>query len=267
MVIPVWDDYVSERFEQALQSVQAQRSPLLVVVVDNASKVPLPPLQDASVVRTGTRLTRGEARNLGLSRVATPYVIFWDADDLMLDGTVSFLEAVIGADPTLAAFAMAVLEDPSGRRHRWPRRWVGRIVRWPRLFAILHSTWSLYPSSGPTIIRTELARAVGGYSDADAGEGWCLGVSLAFRGRMGWSERPGQLYRVHSGSTSGRNNTARLARHARLVRHRIRTDSGIPEWARRSLPLLWLGQHAAIAAHLALERQRLRKKHQPAGSA
>jgi hypothetical protein len=163
----------------------------------------------------------------------------------------------------LATFAMAVVEDPSGRRHRWPRRWVGRIVRWPRLFAVLHSIWSLYPSSGPTIIRTELARAVGGYSDADSSEGWCLGVSLAFRGRMGWSERPGQLYRVHTGSTWGQNNAANLARHAAVVRHRIRTDPGIPDWARRSLPLLWLGQRAAIAAHVALERARGLRARQP----
>lgn len=193
---------------------------------------------------------------MGLSRVTTPYVIFWDADDLMLEGTISFLEAAIGADPTLAAFAMAVIEDPSGRRHRWPRHWVSRLVRRPWLFAVLHSIWSLYPSSGPTIIRTELAREVGGYSDADSSEGWCLGVSLAFRGRMGWTERPGQLYRVHPGSTWERNSPVNLARHARAVRERIRSDSSAPQSARRSLPLIWLGQRAAIAAHVGLERLR-----------
>lgn len=262
----MWDDYVSERLEQALHSVRAQTTPSPeIVIVDNASEVPVPPLPGAWVVRAPTRITLGEARNVGLSRVITPYVVFWDADDLMLDGALAFLEAAISAHPAMGAFAMAVVEDPSGKRHRWPRRWVGRLIRAPRQFALLHSIWSLYPSTGATIMRTELARAAGGYGDADSGEDWCLGVSLAFRGRVGWSERPGRLYRVHMGSTWARHTTpADLLAHARAVRERIRSDPGVPEWARRALPLLWLGQHAAIGLHLALKRMR---GHTLAGSA
>lgn len=255
VVIAVWDEYVSERLEQALESVREQRTPPPpIVVIDNASATPLPPLQGACVLCAPRRLTLGAARNLGLTRVDTRYVVFWDADDVMLEGTLTFLEAAILADPTLVAFATAVVEDPSGRRHRWPRRSVGRLVRSPRQFALLDSLWSLYPTTGATIIRTELAREAGGYADADSGEDWCLGVSLAFRGRMGWSERPGRLYRVHPGSTLAQNMAlADLIRHASVVRHRIRTDPGIPNSARRSLPLIWLGQHAAIATHVALE--------------
>ena len=257
IVIPVWDDYVSERLERALHSVRAQSTPPpSIVVVDNASTVPLPPLPGAWVLRAPMRLTLGAARNLGLTRVDTPYVVFWNADDVMLEGALPFLEAAISADPGLVAFGTAVIEDPSGRRHRWPRRWIRGLVRWPRRFAFLHSIWSLYPSTGSTIIRTEFARAAGGYPDADSGEDWCLGVSLAFRGRVGWSERPGRLYRVHHGSTWAQHVPSNLIRHARVVRERIRTDPGIPEWARRALPLLWLGQRAAIAAHLTLSRVR-----------
>jgi glycosyltransferase involved in cell wall biosynthesis len=254
----VWDDYVSERLEQALESVRAQRSPPPpIVVVDNASTVPLPPLPGAWVVRAPTRLTLGEARNLGLMRVETPCVVFWDADDVMLAGTLPFLEAAISADLALVAFATAVVEEHSGKRHRWPRRWIKRLLRSPRRFAFLDSIWSLYPSTGATIIRTDLARAAGGFGDADSGEDWCLGVSLAFRGRMGWSERPGRLYRVHPGSTQSQHMApGDMLRHAGGVRERIRTDPGVPEWARRSLPLLWVGQHAAISAHVALERLR-----------
>lgn len=258
VVIPVWDDYVTDRLQQALESVRAQRTPPPpIVIVDNASTVPLPPLAGAWIVRAPVRLTLGEARNLGLARVSTPYVIFWDADDVMLDGTLSFLEDAVAASPTLAAFAMAVVEDPSGSRHRWPRRWVGRLVRAPRPFALLDSIWSLYPTTGATIIRTELARAAGGYGNSNSGEDWCLGVSLAFRGRVGWTERPGRLYRIHPGSTWAQHmSPADLVNHARAVRERIRTDPGVPEWARRLLPLVWVGQGAAIAAHVARERAR-----------
>ncbi|HEY3945136.1 MAG TPA: glycosyltransferase [Solirubrobacteraceae bacterium] len=267
VVIPVWDDYVSERLEQALQSVRAQSTPPPpVVVVDNASAVPLPTLPGAWVVRAPARLTLGAARNLGLTRVETPYVVFWDADDVMLECTLPFLEAAISDDTGLVAFATAVVEEHSGKRHRWPRRWVKRLLRSPRRFAFLDAIWSLYPSTGSTIMLADAVRAAGGYADADSGEDWCLGVSLAFRGRLEWSERPGRLYRVHPGSTQAQHMApADMLRHARAVRHRICTDPGIPEWARWSLPLLWLGQRAAIAAHVALER--LRKEHQLSGSA
>ena len=267
VVIPVWDDYVSERLEQALQSVRAQQTPPPpVVVVDNASAVPLPTLAGAWVLRAPVRLMLGAARNLGLTQVDTPYVVFWDADDVMLDGTLSLLEAAISADPTVVAVGAAVLEEPSGQRHRWPRRWIKRLVHSRQRFALLNAIWSLYPSTGSTIMRTDAVRAAGGFGDADSGEDWCLGVSLAFRGRIGWSERPGRLYRVHPGSTLAQHMAPDdMLRHARVVRERIRTDPGIPEWARRSLPLLWVGQRAAIAAHRALER--LRKKHQLSGSA
>lgn len=254
VVLAVWDDYVSERLGHALQSIKAQEPATPIVVVDNASAVPLPPLPGASVVRSPQRLTAGAARNLGLTRVQTPYVVFWDADDIMLPRTLAFLQTAI-RDKT--AFATAMLEEPGRKRHRWPRRWIARLIDAPTPFALVDSIWSLYPTTGATIMRTQLVRAAGGYADADAGEDWCLGVSLAFRGGLGWSERPGRLYRVHPESLWAQHmSPADLARHARAVRDRIKTDQGIPEWVRRALPLIWLGQQAAIGAHLGLEQTR-----------
>ncbi len=181
----------------------------------------------------------------------TPYVIFWDADDEMLPGTLDFLQSEIESDRRLAAFGAAIVEDPSGSRHRWPRHWMPALARWPRLFALTDCVWSLYPSTGSTIMQTELARRAGGYGDAESGEDWCLGVSLAFRGRIGWSERPGRIYSLDEGSVWARHMTARhQLDHARTVRLRIREDSGIPAWARRALPLIALAQYAAIAAHV-----------------
>ena len=133
----------------------------------------------------------------------------------------------------------------------------------PRVFALLHCIWSMYPTTGATIMRSEAVRSAGGYGDADTGEDWFLGVSLAFRGRLGWSERPGRVYRVH-----GRSNWARheadvsyQLQHARVVRDRVRSDTGIPGWARKSLALIALGQYGAIAAHaivVAIRRMRRR---------
>ena len=253
VVLTVWDAYVGERLTEAIASLREQSAPVRIVVVDNASDVALPPLRGVDVVRSAQRLTLGAARNLGVSTVTTPYVVVWDADDLMLPGTIAFLESAIGADPGVAAFATAIIEEPSGARHRWPRSWIGSLVGAPPVFAALHAVWSLYPTTGATIMRTALVTAAGGYSDTESGEDWCLGVSLAFRGRIGWSERPGRIYRIHDQSVLARHMTAaHLRRHARAVRARIREDTGVPAWMSVSLPLVALGQYAAIAAHVAI---------------
>src|SRR5262249_28807543 len=125
------------------------------------------------------------------------------------------------------------------------------------VFALVDCIWSLYPSTGATIMRTDLVRRAGGYGDAESGEDWCLGVSLAFRGRIGWSERPGRIYRLDSESVWARHMTARhQIEHARNVRQRIREDPGIAVWARAALPLIAVGQSAAIGAHFLLDELR-----------
>jgi len=252
VLVPVWNEYV-RWLAQAVATVGAQGVAARIVVVDNASDVPLPDLPGVSAVTSPRRLTLGAARNLGLEHVTTPYVVMWDADDTMLPGTLGFLQAAIRSDPRLVAFGTAIVEAPSGRRHRWPRRWVAALARFPAIFALLDCVWSLYPTTGATIMRTELARSAGGYSEAESGDDWCLGVSLAFRGRVGWSERPGRTYRLHPHSVWSRSMTVPdLLRHARAVRERIRSDSGIAGWARAALPLIAVGQYVSILGHVAV---------------
>lgn len=254
VVLPVWDEYVTDWLDRALESVRDQDSAPAIVVVDNASEVAVPVSEGTEVVRSDQRLTRGAARDLGLAHVKTPFVVMWDADDVLLPGTLSFLERAIGSDPRLVAFSAAVVEHASGVRHRWPRRKTLRLLSSPRLFALLHSTWSLYPTTGATIMRTDAVRSAGGFGDAETGEDWFLGVSLAFRGRFGWSERPGRVYRVHARSNWARHEAdlGYQLEHARTVRERIRSDTGIPRWARSLLPLIQFGQYVAIAGHAAV---------------
>jgi len=255
VLIPVWNDY-AQWLERAVASLQQQDVAAGIVVVDNASDDELPALPGVAVVRSPRRLTLGAARNLGLAHVTTPYVVLWDADDAMLPGTLGFLQRAIGSDPGLAAYGAAIVEEPSGRRHRWPRRWVAGLARFPAVFALLDCVWSLYPTTGATIMRTELARSAG-YGEAESGEDWCLGVSLAFRGRVGWSERPGRTYRLHPHSIWSRHRTVRdLLRHAKAVRDRIRTDPGIAGAARTALPLIAVAQYCAVLGHLGVSATR-----------
>ena len=250
VVIPVWDGYVGAPLYDALRSVLEQGTSLRAVVVDNASSVALPELAGCEVLRSPTRLSLGAARNLGLDAARTPYVMFWDADDVMLPGTLGFLEAAIAADARLVAYGAGIVEAPSGARHRWPRRWIAGLCRRPRLLALLNCVWSLYPTTGATLMRTEAVVGCGGYFDADSGDDWCLGVSLAFRGRLGWSERPGRIYRRHPSSIWALYGSPRhQLRHAAAVRERLRADAAVPGWVRAALPAIALAQHAAITAH------------------
>ena len=259
-MLVIWDEYV-KWLGSTVADLSAQDLDAQIVVVDNASTVELPTLPGVRVARTPARLTRGAARDFGLLHVTTRYVVMWDVDDSMLPGTLSFLENGIRSDRRLAAFATAVFEHPSGRRHRWPRRWIAVLVRVPGVLAFVHCVWSVFPTTGATIMRADLVRSAGGYGNHDSGEDWYLGVSLAFRGRIGWSERPGRVYRVHERSNWARHVTdlSYQLNHAHVVRERIRTDPGIARWAKAALPVIALSQYLAVAAHLALAGARSAK--------
>lgn len=251
VVVPVWDRYAGPLLAEAIASLREQRHPFRLILVDNASQTALPMPSDGSlVIRATERVSLGAARNLGLSQVNTPFVIFWDADDVMLPGALAALESSIESEPEFVLFGMAIEESPSGERHRWPRPWLRRLVRFPRALAVLHSIWSQFPTTGATIIRTEAARDGGGFADAESGEDWCLGTSLAFRGRIGWSEQFGRIYRLYPESVWARHMTvAHQREHARAVRHRLRADPAAPQWMRQLSPLIWFAQYGAIAAH------------------
>ena len=207
VIVPVWDDYAGDYLHAALASLVAQSVSAEIIVVDNASRAPVvaedPRIE---IVRSSTRLTTGAARNLGLAQVTAPLVVMWDADDVMYPGTLESLLARFEAAPEAVAHALAIADGP-GLRHRWPRRWLGRLSRRPRLMAFVNSIWSQYPTVGATAMRTDAVRATGGCADASAGEDWSLGAALLWRGPAGWSERPGRLYRKHSISTLQRHSS------------------------------------------------------------
>ncbi len=248
VVIPVWGAYV-HKLPDALASIRGQDLPVRIIVVDNASQVPLPRLNDDQlrIVRRGTRLSAGAARNLGLAHVETPYVLFWDADDTMLPGTLRLLRDSISSDSELACSATSVLESVSGPRHRWPRPWTFGLARWRRAFAAANCVWPLFPTTGSAILPTALVRDAGGYADLNRGEDALLGASLAFRGRVGFSNLPGRVYSQHGRSLSASAlSTREILEQRRAVRRRIREDPGIPASFKAFLPAIAILQYLAI---------------------
>jgi glycosyltransferase involved in cell wall biosynthesis len=246
VVIPVWDSYV-RYLAEAVESVRRNAAGAPIVVVDNASFTPVPALEGCEVIRSPARLSAGAARNLGLDSVRTEFVIFLDADDMLLDGAIEDLHERIAASPDLAVAASSILDGRTGERHRTPRRFVSRLVRRRRTFALLDAVWSLLPIQGCAILRAGQVREAGGYADADLGEDWVLAASLAWRGRVDVSGRLSRYYRSTEGSIGrSRRTGAELRASARRVRERLRVDPAVPGSARALLPMIATLQLAAI---------------------
>lgn len=244
VVVPVWDDYV-EFLADAVESVRRNDPQAPIVVVDNASATTVPKLDGCEIVRSPRRLSAGAARNLGLERVTTEYVVFLDCDDMLLEGTLEFLHARLSADPGLVVCASSLLDGATGERFRGPRRFVPTLVRWPRAFALADSIWSLLPIQGCAMMRTEQVREAGGYADA-RGEDWVLAVSLVWRGRVEVSKRLGLYYRASDRSLWRTTGAADLPAKARRVRQRMKADPAVPRWARALLPGVAVLQLAMI---------------------
>lgn len=246
VVIPVWDRYV-EFLPDAVESVRRNGTDVPIVVVDNASSWPLPELQGCEIVQVSTRLSEGAARNLGLERVRTDFVVFLDADDMLLPGTLDHLCGQITAHPELAIAATRILDGATGERHRGPRRFVPALARAPRLLALADCAWSLMPIQGCAVLWADQVREAGGYADSDIGEDWVLAVSLLWRGAAAISPRLGLFYRPPKEPTHRSARTAAEFRgSARRVRERMRSDPAVPRWARALVPAVAALQLAAI---------------------
>lgn len=246
VVIPVWDGYVVWLGE-AVESVTAQGVAHEVIVVDNASEVPVPELPGTRVLRAPRRLTTGAARNLGLAEVCSEFVVFLDADDILLEGSLEAQVSGLTADAGISAVCLGLVDGSTGERHRSPR-WVARVLApHRRAFAFANSVWSLLPTQGSTVMRTAEILAAGGYADRSQGEDWVLAVSVAWRGGARFVPRPALVYRWRPDSPGRGGAQLPLVANARCVRERLRSDPAIPRRARAALPVVAMLQWAVLA--------------------
>ncbi len=237
-VVPVWGSYVTY-LPACLEAIRSQEAAARIVVVDNASEVPIPPqASDVTVVRTERRLSAGAARNVGLELADTPFVVFADADDTVLPGTWPFLLARLQADPGLVAAAAQLwwVDGSTGGRRpaASPRPHVyAHLNGRPRLFSLYMALRMALPTTTVTVFRTETVIAAGGYGDSELAEDWMLAAAVALRGRVEQHARPGADVLLHRGSLFNRPLTRRQAsRSMRDVRNRLRVDACTPLWLR-----------------------------------
>lgn len=242
MVIPVWDDYVAH-LPAALASLEDQGVPVRLVVVDNASRVPV----GEAALRLTERVSVGAARNAGLALVETPLVCFLDADDQLLPGTLQRMRARLFARPGCVAAVAACEAWVEGAgcavAWPWPRASAYRLCHHPRLFAALAAVRNPYPTTG-ALVRTETLRAAGGFADANHEEDWLPAVTLAARGTIDLDARPGRRCRLSAGSLYGSGaDLATMRANRRALRRALRRDPRTRRTAR-------LGGLALAAIHL-----------------
>ena len=241
-MIPAWDKYAGKTLVEAVESALAQSVRPEVLVVDNASKVPIPAMTGARVLRTPTRVTVGTSRNLGLAEVDTPLVVFLDADDLLLERGLEAMLRAVDYLPDAVAWVLGIVDGTTGRRHRSPRRIARILARRPLLFAVANAGWSLMPTQGATLLRADLLRELGGYDDSErGGDDWPLCAAIAFRGKVAFDAFPALMYRRRANSPGGDAFPSELVRrNARRVRVRLRGQSSVPRWVLWILPLMQL---------------------------
>ncbi|MGH7870474.1 MAG: glycosyltransferase [Candidatus Dormibacteraceae bacterium] len=269
-VIPWWQDSHNEsldRLELLKACIEAlHRQDVVtpeIILVLNASTTEPPPLPGVQIVRIKKRVTVGEARNLGLQQVRTPFVIFCDADDLTADNSIPWLLAKLEEHPELIGVAggNASIVEPRGivTRYRHPQDWVYRISgsRW--LLAAANAARCCVPIANTTVFRTDAFRLSGGFGASNRGEDWEAGVALLMLGHVLMVKDPiTHIYRLWGETRLSRAPlplSESLAMAAR-VRSRIRHDSNSLWWLRWAtiLPILW-SVHLFYALQLSWKRR------------
>lgn len=250
VVIPVWDDYVGY-LPTALASLRDQGVPVAVLLVDNASRTPLP--TGPAILRLPARASVGAARNAGLAEVHTPFVCFLDADDELLPGTLARMRERLHARPRAVVSVAASIAHRDGEivPWPWPRPLAYRLCRHRRLFAALTALRNAYPTTD-VLMRTAAIRDAGGFADADHEEDWRPAVALAARGHVDLDRRPGRRYRLSAGSLYGGGIDVATMRAARRdLRRALRAD---PVTRRAMRAAGWLVAAAHVAAAYAKAR-------------
>ncbi len=143
------------------------------IVVDDASIVPFPPLTGIEVIRFESNAGPGAARQAGLERVSTPFVVFLDTDITVEDGWITALlpffaddkVALVaprvraseraGVSTTALSHMLSQFESLRGPLDLGPHR--GRIRAASRVS---------YVPAAALVARTDALRAIGGFDPA-----------------------------------------------------------------------------------------------------
>jgi glycosyltransferase involved in cell wall biosynthesis len=207
IVIPIWDHHV-QFLPRCLRAIHDEGIPVELVVVDNASTVPLLELPSgARHITLAERQSIGGARNAGLAHVHTPFVLFADADDQITPGSLVHNLTLLRRRPDAAGVLGRSLIEEHGHHRRGLRptisfRLACRVTPW---LASLFWLTGYQCSITSTVLRTDTVRRAGGFADDNIAEDWQLAARMARRGRFICLDEPVRIYHRH---THAARNTA-----------------------------------------------------------
>ena len=219
VLIPVFDD--DGRLAATLRSLDAQGVPIVVVIVDDGSRVPLvvhkEPLREREVVVLRHDVNRGieHALNTGLEYIARrgiPCVARLDNGDHCAPGRLSRQRAFLDTHPSIDLVGCAVEWRDDEGRSRFTRVFPtthDAIVR-----ALHHTTPLIHPA---VMFRTSVVRTAGMYSaDYPAAEDLEFFCRVAQRHRVANLEETLLIARFDPAGVSIRRRRAQLRSTLRI---------------------------------------------------
>lgn len=199
IVLPVWDQH-TQFLPRCLRAIHNEPVSTELLLVDNASAIPLDEyLAGAHQITLADRCTIGAARNAGLAHVTTPFVVFADADDEIMPGSLRRSLTLLQHDATAAGVVgrSLVHEHDHYRRGRTPRTTYQLASR--HIPSLVPFFWlaAFQCSITSTILRTASVRDASGFADADIAEDWQLAARLTRRGHFICLDQPIRIYHRH----------------------------------------------------------------------
>lgn len=152
---------------EAVSSARSQTVPVQVIVVDDGSPEPIADALPAEIAER-VQVVRiphsgvARARNAGLAKVTTPYVLFLDADDRLLPDCVEQLAAQMLRCPgAVASGGHPRYISSDGKRTGGRSAHVPLPLPMEKVRAGLLTPWPVWAA----LVSTAAARAVGGFDD------------------------------------------------------------------------------------------------------
>jgi glycosyltransferase involved in cell wall biosynthesis len=211
--------------EQAIASVEAQdHERFELILVDDGSTDSSTDLARAAASRAPERiryldhpghanLGKSSSRNAGLRAARGEYVVFLDADDLLLPGKLSRQASFLDSDRSVdAVYGRTWYWDEPGEKTRARERLSRLGVRWgetrdpPDLLVRFLEQPGSVPCLCAFMARREALLRLGGFDDSlqDLYEDQTLIAKLALHCRIRVDAVPGERYRQHEGSSTRR---------------------------------------------------------------
>lgn len=161
VVIPAFVD-TATRNDQLTKLVDDLASRCAVIVVDDASPLPLNVSHAKTVIRLSSNEGPGVARNAGLSEVTTPFVAFIDSDVTQCAAALPLLVTLCSLDGVALAAPRVASQPGTNRIARYEERFSpldlgshpGRIAPGSRVSYVPSAAW---------VVRTDVAKSLGGF--------------------------------------------------------------------------------------------------------